>query len=180
MRVEVTPLMKSKQATPPISVKSHDDKYDLNMDMKAFKGKYVFLNFWISASPACLQEQNMIQEMYKELQKEFPDEFELFSINVDEVRKKAIDFIKKNRIGGGRFGFTDGVEHRTLFDFGIRSYPSYWLIGKDGKILMSQYEVAQAMRVKPTMAQIVSDRINGKDAPTPATQGEPTKAEPKK
>ena len=34
--------------------------------------------------------------------------------------------------------------------------------------MMTQYEVAQAMRVKPNMKTIVEDRILGKDKPTPA------------
>ena len=48
------------------------------------------------------------------------------------------------------------------------AFPSFWLIGQDGKVLMTQYEVAQAMRVKPDITTIVSDRIEGKDEPTPA------------
>ena len=41
---------------------------------------------------------------------------------------------------------------------------------------MSQYEVAAAMRIKPDMTTIVADRIEGKDAPTPAASGTPTEA----
>ena len=186
MRVEVTPLMASKQKAPPIGVATYDGNRTLNL--KTFEGKILFVNFWSSASPTAAAEQQMIQEMYHKLKGKYP--IKLLSICVDKVPKAVLAFINKNEVGIkvkgddgkiavrpiGSFGFTSGADHRTIFDFGVRAFPSFWLIDKDGMIMMSQFEIAAAMRVKPDMATIVSDRIEGKDVPTPADAKVPTEA----
>ena len=181
MRVEVTPLIKTGEVAPPIAVKVHDDKMTLRLDHKAFKDSLVFLNFWTTKSKSAAQEQQLVQKMYSELRKKH--KIKLVSICIDgdprtpkKARKDALNFIIKNKLKGGSHGFTNGVEHRTIFDYGVRSFPSYCLIGKDGKIMMSQFEVAQAMRIKPNLETIVEDRISGKDAPTPASRTSPEDA----
>lgn len=174
MRVEVTPLIKRGEDAPPIAVKTHDDKLTLSLDHESFKGRMIFLNFWISQSPSAAAEQQMVQKMYAKMKDKH--KLKLISICVDQNRKKALAYIIKNKLKEGSHGFTDGVEHRTIFDYGVRSFPSFWLIGPDGKIMMTQYEVSQAMRVKPDLATIVDDRISGKDVPTPATADKPTEA----
>jgi hypothetical protein len=165
LSVEVTPLLQRDQTAPPITVTTHDNKLDMNLE--TFRDDYLFLNFWTSTSPTAAREQKLVQEMYAALKPKH--NVRLLSINIDSNRKQALDFIKKNKLKGSH-GFTGGLAHRAIFDYGVRSFPSFWLIGKDDKILMSQFEVAQAMRVKPSITVIVSDRIEGKDAPTPADE----------
>jgi hypothetical protein len=161
LSVEVTPLIEPKQVAPPIDIRTHDNKEV--MQLKTFGDDYLFLNFWTSTSPSAVEEQKLVQEMFAALKPKF--NVRLLSINIDNDRKKALDFIVQHKLKGSH-GFTGGVEHRTIFDYGVRSFPSFWLIGKDDNILMSQFEIAQAMRVKPSITVIVSDRIEGKDAPT--------------
>jgi len=178
MRVEVTPLIKAGEPAPPVAVRTHDNKLLLELDHAAFKEKMVFLNFWTSKSPSSAAEQKMVQAMYSKLKQKHP--LKLISICVDgdpkspsQARKAALKYIIKNELKEGSHGFTDGVEHRTIFDYGVRSFPSFCLIGEDGKVKMSQFEVSQAMRIKPDLQTIVEDRISGKDAPTPATPQKP-------
>jgi len=171
MRVEVTPLVKRGEVAPPVAVKTHDGKHTLTLKHKVFAGKMVFLNYWISKSPTAAAEQRMIQDMYAKLKNKH--NMKLISICVDKDQAKAINYIKKNTLKEGSHGFTRGVEHRTIFDYGVRSYPSFWLIGPDGKVMMTQFEVSQAMRIKPDMITIVEDRISGKDVPTPAAAEKP-------
>ncbi|MDG1873692.1 MAG: thioredoxin-like domain-containing protein [Mariniblastus sp.] len=166
MRVEVTPLIVPGEVAPPVAISTHDDG-PINLKHNSFKDKFVFLNFWITQSPTAASEQKLVQEMYSQLKSKY--DLKLISICVDQERKTALDYIVKNSLKEGSHGFTDGVDHRTIFDYGVRSFPSFWLIGKDGKIMMTQFEVAQAMRTKPDMVTIVDDRIRGKDVPTPAT-----------
>ena len=165
LSVEVTPLLQAKQKAPPINVKSPDNQLDLNLE--SFGDDYLFLNFWTSSSPSAAREQNLVQEMYDALKPKY--NVRLLSVNIDSDRKQAMDFILKHKLKGSH-GFTDGPVQRTIFDYGVRSFPSFWLIGKDDKILMSQFEIAQAMQVKPSLTVIVTDRIEGKDAPTPADE----------
>ena len=174
MRVEVTPLMKAKQKAPPLAVNTHDDKIVLKREL--FKNKYLFLNFWSSVSPSSAAEQKMVQDMYLALKDKH--DMLLLSINIDDDREKTLKYIVKNKLAQGRHGFTGGPDHKTLWDYGVRSFPSFWLI-EDDAIKMSQYDIARMMRLKPDLKTIVSDSISGKDIPTPATKpgDEPEKSE---
>ena len=166
MRVEVTPLIQNGEEAPPVALETDNDLKDAR-----FKNKMVFLNFWYSKSPTAGIEQKMIQDMYASLKDKYP--IELVSICVDEKQDEAKEFIEKNSLQGDQ-RFTDGFENRTIFDYGVRRYPSFWLIGADRKVMMTQYEIASAMRIKPDMKTIVEERILGKDEPTPA---KPAKAQ---
>ena len=163
VQVAVTPRLESGQIAPPIAVKTHDDKKVLTLDM--FKGKYLFICFWISSSPSA-EFQAKLQEMYADLKNKQP--LLMLAICVDEDRKAAIDYIVKQKLREGSHGFSDGLEHRTLFDYGVRSFPSFWLIDPEGKIAMTQFDFAQAFRSEDDLAVIITNRIIGKDSPTPA------------
>lgn len=166
MRVEVSPLIQQNEIAPPVDVKTSDDEKELNLKQAAFKDKMVFVNFWSTKSPTAVAEQKMIQDMFVTLRGKHP--IELVSICVDQDKEKALEFIEENDLEEGTHGFSSGLDHRTIFDFGVRSFPSYWLIGADGKVMMTQFEVARQMRLKSDMKTIVEDRILGKEVPTPA------------
>jgi hypothetical protein len=161
--IEITPLYKSGQAAPELTVKSADES-NIGFDSDQLKGKYVFLNFW-SANDPDNGYQKQIQKMYEELNES--QNVELLSIAVDDEPEKAVEAIAKNEFVGLQ-AFTNGWDHEAVTSYGVRSTPSGWLISPDGKIMMTQYEFYQAVKVKPSVAEVISDRITGKDKPTPA------------
>lgn len=164
IRILVTPLLKRGESAPSYQVKTHNNAATL--EPKHFRGKYVFINFWTTQSPPSVEFQLEVQKMLNTLSPKH--NIELLSVSVDEERKKAISHIKKAKLKG-RHGFTDGWEHRMLEAYGVRAIPSHWLIDPDGKLLMTHGEFRQAfMAGKPDLATIINDRIEGKDAPTPA------------
>ncbi len=165
IQVAVTPQLEPGQAAPPISVKTHDNKKVLTLDM--FKGKYLLVCFWISASPSA-EYQSKLQQMYVDLKDKQP--LQLLAISVDEDRKQAIDYIVQQKLREGSHGFTDGLEDPTLFYYGVRSFPSFWLIDPEGKIAMTQFEFAEAFRFENDLGVIINKRILGKDSPTPAAK----------
>jgi thiol-disulfide isomerase/thioredoxin len=172
MRVEVTPLMKAGQKAPPFAVKTHDDKTVL--ERTTFKSKYLFLNFWSSVSPTSHIEQKLVQDLNEKLKEKY--DLIVLSINIDTDRDKILKYIVDKKLVQGRHGFTGGANHKALWDYGVRSFPSFWLLEGD-EIKMSQYEIASMMRIKPDLVTIISDNIEGKGVPTPA---EPKKDESKK
>ncbi|MEM9943651.1 MAG: thioredoxin family protein [Planctomycetota bacterium] len=171
IRIEVTPLIQSGQKAPPLSVKTFDGKDKLSLNMDYFENQLTFVNFWSSLSPSSAQEQKLVQDMFKALGKKH--NLRLLSVNIDQDRKKVLKYLVDNELRGGRHGFTSTVNHRAIFDYGVRSFPSFWLIGKDGNIRMSQFEIGSLMRTKPDLTTIVSDHLEGK-VPTPAEK-EPNK-----
>lgn len=159
----VTPILEAQQTAPPFKVSTHDDEAQLTRE--TFKDHaFLFLNFWTANSPISISEQKKVQEMATQLES---DGLKLLSINVDVDRKQVLDFIGKNHMKQGGHGFTGGLNHPSLFNYGVRGVPSFWLIGQDGTILMTQYEFANAMRDEPDLAKIVKAQIQD-DAPKPA------------
>lgn len=175
--VVVTPILASGMKAPKISVSTHNGKKKLSFANLQSKGgkpdpKYVFLNFWSTedfVEKGKTDYQQTVQQAIKELN---ADGYKvgLLSICLDENRPAAIKHIMKHQFKKGLHGFTSGWEHDTVDRFGVRSTPSGWLLDKDSKIIMSQHEFYNVTKVKDSLATVIKDRIDGKDAPTPADQ----------
>ncbi len=164
--IEITPLLKYEQDAPEIQVNTYNNKSKLSLS--TFKDKYLFVNFWSTENPD-IKIQKRIQQMYVDLKDKHP--IKLLSVCIDEKRKAAIKFIIDQKLKEGSHGFTDGWEHPTVDAYGVRSTPSFWLINPERKIIMTQYNFGQAFNAgNRELTQIVSDRIEGKDKPTPAKQ----------
>ena len=163
MQLEITPILKRGDQAPPIKVSAYDEK-PLSDDM--FKNKVLLISFWTSQTPTAKTEQANLQQVYSQLKDSH--DLHLLCINIDEDQKQAVQFLLANQLRDGSHGFTAGFDHPTLRHYGVRGVPSFWMIDKQGKILMSQFEFAQAMRLQPELTTIVANRIEGKDTPTPA------------
>ncbi len=162
--IMVTPLLEVGQTAPEFKVKTHDNSGHLVTDQ--FRGKYLFLNFWSTESPPSVEFQVEVQKMLEALESKQP--LEVLSVSIDTKRDTAITHIRRHKLRG-RHGFTDGWHHRMLEDFGVRAIPSHWLIGPDGKIIMTHMDFRRAfLSGQPDLATIIGDRIQGKDQPTPA------------
>jgi hypothetical protein len=170
IQIAVTPLLKAGSIAPPIMVETYDGKTKLTSE--SFQDHYLFVDFWITNSPSA-EYQTGVQNMFRELKTKYP--IKLLSICVDEDRESAFKFMAEKQLQEGSQGYTDGLDHRTLFDFGVRAIPSFWLIAPDGTISMTNYDFARAFRANPDLNVIVSNRIEGKEQPTPAV---PTEVQP--
>ncbi len=177
--VLVTPILTSGMKAPKISVSTHNGKKKLGFDnLQTKKGKpdpkFVFLNFWSTkdyVAKGKADYQQTVQEAIHTLEAE-GYKVGLLSICLDEDRPAAIKHIMKKQFKKGLHGFTNGWDHETVDRYGVRSTPSGWLLDKDGKIVMSQYEFYNLTKVKDSLVTVLKDRIDGKDAPTPAEQAQ--------
>jgi hypothetical protein len=175
--VVVTPILSSGMQAPKISVSTHNGKSKLSFkNLQVKKGKpdpkYVFLNFWSTkdfVEKGKPDYQQSVQAAIKELNAE-GYKVGLLSICLDQNRQAAIRHIMKNQYKKGLHGFTNGWDHETVDRFGVRSTPSGWLLDKENKIIMSQHEFYTLTKFKDSLATVIKDRIDGKDAPTPAAQ----------
>ena len=165
--VTITPLFEKGQPAPPISVLTIKGQ-ELTFDLDAYKDHYIFLNF-LNTSDLTPGYQKQVQDMYKTLGKSH--KVKLISIVLDKDTSKAIKWLIRNKFKEGSYGFTKGWDQKTVEAYGVRSTPSGWLISpdKDRKIAISQHEFFTLARVKSSITDIVRDRIDGKDTPTPAT-----------
>lgn len=181
--VTITPLFKKGQPAPPIEVPTIKGDM-LNYDLAAYKDHHIFLNF-LNTGDLTPGYQQQVQDMYKTLGKSH--KVKLISIVLDKDTSKAIKWLVRKNFKEGSYGFAKNWEHETVESYGVRSTPSGWLISpdKERKIVISQHEFFRLTRVKSSITDIVRDRIEGKDTPTPAKAPTPAKGaenedEPKK
>jgi len=149
IQIEVTPQYQRGMPAPPIKVANYNDKTNLQLPM--FKGKLLMLNFWSVSSPIAAKEQKAVQDTIGKLMG--GQKLSVLSINIDKDRKKALKLLSTNKLLQGSHGFTLGNENPTLFNYGIRGVPSYWLIDDEGNVLINQYEFSKMMRSKKALRQ---------------------------
>jgi len=99
-------------------------------ELKHFKGKVVFLNFWATWCGPCKEEMPSMEE----LSKQFKDrDFVFLSISVDYAGVKPVkDFIEKHRY---TFPVLIDPKCETLDLFEVKGIPTTFLIDKKGFII---------------------------------------------
>jgi peroxiredoxin len=159
-----TPLFVPGDESPKFEVPSLDKSTTYkNSD---FQGKHLFVHFWATTSQPSTGFQPEIQKMFDQVKTQ--REIELLSVSLDEEPALTSEFIQKQNFGG-QHAFAGRWDHAIINDFGVRSIPSFWLIGPDGRILLTQRDFHAALvSGKTNLTQLVSDSIAGKDILKPA------------
>jgi peroxiredoxin len=108
------------------------DKDSVLVSLDDFKGKYVYLVFCTTQNYACIRDF----EMLKKLQDKHADILKIVAISVDETLNNIRDFTAKYK----QFNWTFlhyGNQPDVIKDYDIRAFPTYFLIDRDGKLVMS-------------------------------------------
>ncbi len=112
------------------------DQFGTEHTLSAYKEKVVFLNFWTTWCPYCVQEMPEIEEIYHELG-ENRENVIILGIGApnsyDTVDEKGVtDFLEQH-------GWTYPVlmdKTGKIFDlYGAQSLPTTWLIRADGNLM---------------------------------------------
>jgi peroxiredoxin len=96
-----------------------------------FKGKYVYLNFCTCQSYACLNEFNSLSV----LNAKYAGKLILLTIATDPMDEVLRQFLAKNKYNW-KFLLYDR-QPDVLKEYDIRAFPTYFLIGPDGKLILS-------------------------------------------
>lgn len=107
------------------SLKDLDGK---TVSLSDFKGKIVFIDFWASWCPPCVQSIPAVEGLYKQYA-DNPNVVFL-GINVNEDKQKVIDFVKEKGI---TYKVLSG-DREVMSKYKIKSIPSFFVIDKDGNI----------------------------------------------
>ena len=93
-----------------------------------FKGKIVVLNFWGSWCGPCLRKLPMLQSVFDE----FPDDLVVLGVMSDEP-EAAKEVLLKYDVGWPNI--LEGDEGPIQTRWNIDSWPTTYIIGRDGKIV---------------------------------------------
>ncbi len=102
---------------------------DTIVKLSNFKGKYVFLNFYASWCVDCIDEL----ELMKKLNEKYHNQIVFISISVDRSPMKMYYFVQDHKYDWTFLHFNNDYE--LLENFGVFAYPSFALIGPDGKFV---------------------------------------------
>ena len=103
------------------------------VQLSDFRGKYVLLDFWATWCIPCIEEIPNLKEIYRF---HGGDRFEIIALSLDKSIDLPIDFNKTRRSPYTQLYAGSWFETETVTrDFGIKSVPSIWLIGPDGKVI---------------------------------------------
>ena len=132
------------------------DQYGKEHKLSDYKGKTIFLNFWATWCPPCRREMPHINELYKEYNDNKEDVVILgiASPNVGNEGSKE-DVKEFLHTQGYTFPVLMDEGGSQVFQYGISSFPSTFIINKDGYI--TQY-VPGAMNKETMKALIESEK----------------------
>lgn len=118
----------------PGFVPSPFELFTVNNDLislKAFEGKYVYLNFCTTTSYTCLQEFSLLEKLYEKHHKKL----EIVTISVDRDINDLKSFLEQTKYPWTFLHY--GNKPDVIKDFDVRAYPTYFLIGPDRKLIIS-------------------------------------------
>lgn len=100
------------------------------IELKELRGKGVFLNFWATTCPPCLEEMPHMENGY---QKNQADGIEILAVNFGDQRIRIEQFI--TRIGGLSFPILLDPGSQVNQLYGVRALPTTFLIDENGIVI---------------------------------------------
>ena len=113
-------------AAPAFSLPDRDGK---PVDLSAYRGKVVLLNFWATWCPPCRDEEPSLRQLARAMD---PRKFQLVAVSVDEGGWPAIDkFFSGNP---PPYAVALDPTARTSQTYGTTKYPESYLIDSEGNL----------------------------------------------
>jgi thiol-disulfide isomerase/thioredoxin len=113
-------------AAPPFALPDHDGE---PVDLSAYRGKVVLLNFWATWCPPCRDEEPSLRQLAKAMD---PGKFQLVAVSVDEEGWPAIDkFFAGNP---PTYAVAHDQNARISQLYGTTKYPESYLIDSSGTL----------------------------------------------
>lgn len=118
-----------------------DKKLELNdlvdsdgngLDLNAYEGKVVLIDFWATWCPPCLQEIPNLRQAYQELSGQG---FSILSINMDKDPARLSQFLQAQRLPWPTYRAADGDTKRLTDQFGITLFPHTLIMNRQGRIV---------------------------------------------
>ncbi|MDQ7049408.1 MAG: TlpA disulfide reductase family protein [Enterobacterales bacterium] len=122
-----------------------------SMAFSEFKGQYVYIDFWASCCPPCVESLPFFE---KEIHPLEGNSFKLVVINIDEDKQDAIDFLQQHPIS-----------YLNLYDpfgklgmpLGVSSMPTGFLVDPKGKVIYKH--IGFSMRYGRELKKLILEKI---------------------
>ena len=155
--VLVTPLLAAGETSPAFKIDAVQSGEQIRHTQ--FRGRNILLYFWSTESQPSVDYLVELQKQLKKIPATY--KIDLLAVCLDSERETGIDAVKQKRVAAVH-AFTNGLDHPIVEDFGVRSLPSQWLIGTDGKILITNFDFRRLGMAGRKVDEVVKDRLDGK------------------
>ena len=126
---------------------------DQQINLRDFRGKVVFVDFWASWCPPCLVSLPAYNRMRREIGSQ---EFEVIAINVDQSTEDGVKFLQDHPVDFPVLADPDG---RIGTPYGVRSLPVSFLLDRDSRIVASykSFKVGDEMKLKLAITGLLEE-----------------------
>ncbi len=121
-----------KEGVPPVNLKAFKDIDGKPIDLSAYKGKVLLMDFWATWCGPCMGELPNVLEAYKKYHKKG---FEILGISFDQDRSQFEKVIKERGMTWRHYFDGKGWGNEIGAIYNVRAIPHTILVGKDGKIV---------------------------------------------
>ena len=147
-----TQFIYSSDKLRPLEFTGHEFTTNESIELNKYKGKIVYMDFWASWCPPCLESLPFLESLHKNLPEE---EFKIIAINIDEEKNQAESFLKDHPISYLNLYDPEGSIGKKLR---VQNMPTAFLIDRDGNVLFkhSGFNQKYAEKLEQTLITLVN------------------------
>jgi thiol-disulfide isomerase/thioredoxin len=127
-------------------------------DMRQYRGKVVYVDFWASWCGPCAQSFPFLNEINREFS---PKGLQVLGINVDENLKDAQTFLTKHPAS---FSTAADASGKCPQDFAVKAMPSTYLIDRNGVIRYTHlgFRPSETKQLRAMVEQLLAEKVSEK------------------
>ena len=146
------PLSYSSDKLRPLEFTGHEFTTNGAIKLSKYQGKIVYMDFWASWCPPCLESLPFLETLHKKFPKE---DFKIIAINIDEEKDQAKAFLKNHPISYLNLYDPEGNIGKKLR---VQNMPTAFLIDRDGNVLFkhSGFNQKYAKKLEQTLGALVN------------------------
>jgi peroxiredoxin len=133
---------------PLFEVRTLENNY---VSLSESKGKYVLLVFWATSSADSLAEMRSVRAAFEA--SDGDSRFACIGLCLDATKDAPLKFVEERRLHWPQGFLRDWSKTTLPGEYGVRTLPSVWLIGPDGKVFAKDLK---GEKIKSAVEKVLS------------------------